>query len=142
MSVRVKILPTYFPENTTNVFSQEAACTQSDGCLNFTRTGSPCHTSEKMLCSYRITALLSRFFIYFKEQHQGLIKLISCIFSIWPTSISVHFTKSDYVIHIQLVSYIVIINIQSNWFTKKYKPRQYGWRVDGRKCSHFLANYN
>ena len=23
----------------------------------------------------------------------------------------------------QLVSYIVIINIQSNWFTEKYKPR-------------------
>ena len=40
-------------------------------------------------------------------------------------SISVHFTKSDHVIHIQFVSYIVIINIQSNWFTKKYKPRQY-----------------
>ena len=40
-------------------------------------------------------------------------------------SISVHFTKSDHVIHMQLVSYIVIVNIQSNWFTKKYKPRQY-----------------
>ena len=42
-------------------------------------------------------------------------------------SISVHFTKSDHVMHIQFVSYIhiVIINIQSNWFTKKYKPRQY-----------------
>ena len=31
-------------------------------------------TSEEMLCLYRITALLSRFFIYFQEQHYGLIK--------------------------------------------------------------------